>query len=65
MLGEIFEARGNKYVFEKITNLWGDNEIALLENGEIIGYLNKNFRVNEAIERIKFDDRFIRDGVIE
>ncbi|MCD8875491.1 hypothetical protein K2V74_14305 [Mammaliicoccus sciuri] len=65
MLGEIFEARSNKYVFEKITKLWGDNEIALLENGEIIGYLNKNFRVNEAIERIKFDDRFIRDGVIE
>lgn len=65
MLGLLFEARGNKYVFEKITNLWGDNEIALLENGEIIGYLNKGFKVDEAIERIKFDDRFKREGVID
>ncbi len=37
MLDTLFEVRGNKYMFSKIINLWGDEEISLYENGEILG----------------------------
>lgn len=44
MLEQIFEAHNKKYMFSKIVNLWGDEEIGLYENSDLIGYLNENIQ---------------------
>lgn len=59
MLDTVFTVRGIKYVFQKQINLWGDKEIELYENGEIIGYLNVDkYRVEKAVKIIESNENF-------
>ena len=59
MLDTVFTVRGIKYAFQKQINLWGDKEIELYENGEIIGYLNTDkYSVEKAIESIEINENF-------
>ncbi|WP_394877298.1 hypothetical protein [Mammaliicoccus lentus] len=59
MLDTVFTVRGIKYVFQKQINLWGDKEIELYENGEIIGYLNVDkYSVEKAVKIIESNENF-------
>lgn len=58
MLEQIFEAHNKKYMFSKIVNLWGDEEIGLYENSDLIGYLNEKYSVEEAIKLITAHQEF-------
>lgn len=64
MLEQIFEAHNKKYMFSKIVNLWGDVEIGLYENSDLIGYLNEKYSVEEAIKLITAHQEFKKLGVI-
>ncbi|MCE5086089.1 hypothetical protein [Mammaliicoccus sciuri] len=65
MLDTLFEVRGNKYMFSKIINLWGDEEISLYENGEILGYLKtEKYSVEEAEKEILENESFKESDLI-
>ncbi|BBL19083.1 hypothetical protein IF721_13560 (plasmid) [Staphylococcus aureus] len=59
-----FKVRGYHYQFRVQADFWGYNEVALLQNGQRIGYLNKNCTLENAESVIKASAEFKEYGVV-
>lgn len=54
----VFNAHGNKYKFVYQLDYWGETELILFENSQIIGTLNVNYSIEEGEKIVKYNEYF-------